>query len=285
MAKPAIKRSYVGPWTPENRDQFIDRLVKIAGELPAHQFEIEKLEKDEVVTYSGSAREKLHDALQRAHRRYRRLGDDGQQLGTTKQLLKELRRIENTAHRLLVLVGHDTSAMRSFLGLERSAAEEVEPLRRALRELKFMGLDLSREISPLRRLRTAIEGVDALHRWAKAAAEENLRRIARMHPQKAGSEHARHKGDAPLNRYIETVVKECWCGVWERQISDGPKLWRFVVEAAAGIGVPLSEDASRERIRRIFSLRRANRSGLDSGLPSLQTSGSKHRTSDSAKRG
>jgi len=282
MAKPATKRTYLGPWTPENRDQLIDKLVKIAGELPAHQFRIEKREKREVVTYSGSAREKLHSEIEHAQLQYRFAGD-GRRRRTPKQLLTELRRIESAAHRLLMLVGRDDGAVRdSTFGLDHSASDEVGRLTEALQQAELMTLrhSLPREMfSPSGRLQTAIEGVEALRRWAKAAAEENLRRIARMRTGEIGLRHGRHRGDVRLNGYIKTMVEECWCGVWGRQISDGPRLWRFVVEAASAVGMGLSEDASRERIRRIFNLRRANRSGLDGDLPNLQTRGSKQRGS------
>lgn len=288
MAKPAIKRSYPGPWTPENRDQLIDKLVKIAGELPAKQFEIEKVEEREVVTYSGSAREKLHSAIERAHLQFR-LADDGRRRRTAKQLLTELRRIESAAHRLLTLVGRDAGAIRdSTFGLRRSAMEEVGRLTEVLRQAELMTLrdSLPREMfSTSGRIQTAIEGVEALRRWAKVAAEDNLRRLARMRTEETGLGHGRHRRDVGLNGYIETMVEECWCGVWGRQISDGPRLWRFVVEAASAVGKGLSEDASRERVRRVFGLRRANRSGPDGDLPNLQTMGSKHRGPGSAKRG
>jgi len=267
MPKPTVKSSHLGPWTPENREQLIDKLVEVAGELPAQRFEIIKLVKGEIVTQSGSARERLRSELESAYFLYRS-ADDGRRQGTAKQLLNELRRIESAAHRLLMLVGDDAAAVRSPFGLHHGVDDEDWRLRQALRQA---GLTTLRRLLPRARLGTAIEGVEALRRWAKAAAEENLRRATKMRAGKIGLGHARHKGDVPLNQYIETVVQECWCGVWGRQISDGPKLWRFVVIAAADVGVGLSDAASRERIRRIFGLRRANQRGLNSDLPRLGT--------------
>jgi hypothetical protein len=269
MAKPTRKSPFVeplGPWTPEDLDQIIEKLVSIAGELPAHQFEIEKYENGAVITYSGSARQKLQSALQNAHLLYRYRDDEGRG-PSSKQVLAELRRIESAAHHILTLL--ESQAVR--VGLTSILYQETRPLRDALRQagvvLPRRSLDI---FSSSGRFGTAVEGVEDLHRWAKAAVEENVRRIARMRSKKIGSGAARHKGNVALNKYIEAVVEECWRGVWGRQISDGPKLWRFVTVASAAVGEGLSEDASRERIRRIFGRRRADRRGLESDLPNLQ---------------
>jgi cellobiose-specific phosphotransferase system component IIA len=288
MAKPTISRSRDEPWTPEARDQIIDKLIGVAGELPAGKFEIQKWEKGTVVIYSGSAREKLHIALKDAEIVYR--SDVRRRLHSAKQLLAELRRIESAAQRLLKLVGKDASAINSTFGLAMTAHEEGKRLDEALRQTGFMTDFMTfGSWAPFSRgrLEKAIKGIEGIHRWAEAAAEQNLRRVARMQQEKDQLGQARHKGNIGLNQYIEAMVEMCWSGVWGRRISDGPKLWKFVKEAAASVDVGLSEEASRERIRRIFGLRRANRSGLNLYLPNLQTSArkpSKHGRSASVKR-
>jgi hypothetical protein len=284
MTKRTINRS-LGPLSPEVRDQIIDKWIEVAGELPAQKYKFWKPGKGETVPYIGSAREALHSALKYAHSRYLS-ADTGETLRKTKQLLAELQRIESAAHRLMMLVRSDAGAIRSVFGLRHGADEEVRVIRQALAGTPALRSWQPRALyTSSGRIEMAIEGVHNLHLWAKAATEQNLHRITRMHSEKIGTGHARHRGDVALNQYIEAVVEECWCAVWGKQISDGPKLWKFVMEAAAGIDVRLSQDASRERIRRVFDLRRANRSGLDGDLPNLQTRGSNHRSSGSAKRG
>jgi hypothetical protein len=113
---------------PFNPDKIIDRWVEIAGDLPSHQFEIEELKKGEVVTYTGSAREKLHSALEHALSLYRSAGEGHH---STKQRVTELRRIETAAHRLLMLVGGADRALPRF-HLHHRVAEESERLRQAL---------------------------------------------------------------------------------------------------------------------------------------------------------
>jgi hypothetical protein len=145
------------------------------------------------------------------------------------------------------------------------AYQEAERVRAAMRPP-------AKSISDSDNVQSAIEGAEALHRWAKEAAEHAVARVTEMQADFArlGMGQARHKGDVGLNQYIAIVVQECWCGVWEGRVADGPKLWRFVIEAAAAIDERLSEDASRERIRRIFSLRRANRRAPTHDLPNLE---------------
>jgi hypothetical protein len=271
VAKPTIRRSSIGSWTPQIRDQMIDKFVEIAGQLPSHQFEILAWEKDKVVTYRGSARAKLHSEIIFAHHEYL-VGDQSQRLAQAKQLLTQLNRIEAAAHSLLVLVASGSPAIVDTFGLRDIVEEEQNHLRDALgkvlQRVDFERLGLSsRSFSNTARIEGAVEGVKSLHRWAKAAAEQNKRRIARIHTKREEFGNARHKGDVGLNRYIECVVIGCWCEVWGRQILDGPKLWKFVMVAADAVGVPLSKEASRERIRRIFGLRRANRKGLNLDLP------------------
>jgi hypothetical protein len=285
MTKRTINRS-LGPLSPEVRNQIIDKWIEVAGELPAQKYEICKPGNREIVTYIGSAREALHSALQYAHNRYL-FADSGETLRKTKQLLAELQRIESAAHRLMMLVRSDARAVRDRFGLQSGADVVVTVISQALAKDPALRSWQPRALyTSSGRIEMAIEGVHNLHLWAKAATEENLQRITRMHSEKIGTGHARHRGDVALNQYIEAVVEECWRTVWGKQISDGPKLWKFVMEAAAGIDVRLSQDASRERIRRVFDLRRrANRSGLGGDLPTLRTRGSKHQGSGGVKQG
>src|SRR5262249_33100418 len=219
--------------------------------------ERDELGNRKLVIHSGSAREKLHDVLQHAHWRYH-TGNGSQRLGGVKHLVTELRQNENACRRLMTLLASKTKAVQSTFGLRGSAAEEADRLTDSLRQVlardDYMKLrEPSRALFSGRgRLETAIEGVEALHRWAKVATERNEQRTGKLRPNNGGVGNVRHKGNVGLNQYIAVVVEDGWCGVWGHPLSDGRPLWTFVMTAAAGIGEPMSEDASRERIRRIF---------------------------------
>jgi len=243
---------YTGPWTAESRDEMIDKMIEIAGPLPERRFSIYFIgENRDVEERLGTAREALHQAIGQAHMEFVTI-DEAEWTQRNKQRQHDLRRIETLATSMLELTQKLEDAQ-----FRLAAADEASLARSSLSEFDLMWGGLGNPmLNGTGRLRVALAGVTALRRWAKIAAEAHMQRAqARMPTERSG---ARHQGNVRLNRYIQAIVTLCWRDVWGHQVVDGPKLYSFVIVAAKYVNVPLSRDGSRERIRRIFGMRRAN---------------------------
>src|SRR5262249_11063059 len=150
------------------RDQVINKMIDVAGELPGDSFEVQKRENGELVAYNVTAREKLQYILEYALVAYHS-EKDGHLRPSSAQLLTKLRRIEDSAKRLLMVLESDsrgTSALSLYdFGLLHFAGAEA----RLLQAVDVSPLGHSNSaFTGSGRLRTAIEGVAAIHRWAKA---------------------------------------------------------------------------------------------------------------------
>jgi hypothetical protein len=239
---------------------YLDKLIEVGGPLPNRPFEISGEERGRLVPLTVSARDKFDNELERAARAYH-LAKEEQVKPTATQLAAHAAAIEKAARQLLLALGAGLSgnlermpdALR-YGGLQAFAEIEAKRLEAAAQNRAEYPAD---EFWAPTRLRRAVEGVAAIHRWAKAMKAHKLasKRLEGDRLKAAGKAYARYAGDKPLNDYLGSVVASCWLAICGREIADGPQLWRFGRVAAAAVGVKLSNDASRERIRRVFKLR------------------------------
>lgn len=252
---------YTGLWTPESCDEMIDKMIEIAGPLPEGRFPVyDRGASRDLEERLGSAREALHQALGIAHLEFMTI-DRSDWAQRNQQRQADLRRIETVATELLRLTqGLDDYQFRL------AAGDEASLMRESLSDFELMWMGHgSSMLSASGRLRIARAGVEALGRWAKIAAECHLQSAQKRTPDE--SSVVRHRGNVPLNRYIKAIVTLCWQDVWGHKVVDGPKLYSFVILAAQYVNVPLSRDGSRERIRRIFGMRRVKQAGVEGDLP------------------
>jgi hypothetical protein len=267
-------------------EERIDKLISIAGPLPDHRFPafvVNKRGKYKDVRLG--ARDYFVKEIESAATSYY-LQTESRTIPTNTQLAIEFRAIEQAASRLLraLQVGpkrdidHMPDALR-YGGLQAEAAGDAYRLDKDAKPLAGATL-----------LRKAIEGVDALQRWAQVAKKRQLqqkwqlqarlrnellrkqetakkRGIRKGHdqepfPLRRMGQH-RNEGNKPFNDYLHQVILACWVGVYGRRAADGPSLREFVQAAADAVGVKLKDDAARERLRRVLGRRRppAKRAG------------------------
>jgi hypothetical protein len=264
MAKRPAEKSFT---TGESRDRIIDEWVKIVGELPSGKFQFETLEGDELVTCTGSARDALHEVIHQAHVQLR-FADSGS-LAQRKRVVTEIRRMESAAKRLLTSAKANAESYALFHTINEESARLVGNLEP--QAFRLLGISEAR-LTSRRRFEAAVDGVEAIHRWAKATAEQREKVLQAYQSRRKAqySSRHRHRGDVGLNIFIETIVAKGWVKVWGQKIADGRRLREFVRVATAGVGVSLSSDAIRERIRRAFNLRRVNQRGNLGDPPSAR---------------
>ena len=82
-------------------------------------------------------------------------------------------------------------------------------------------------------------------RWADERARQEQMAKRRPMPK-------RNQGDKALDNFVGTVAATCWLTIYGREITDGPKLIAFVQAAVRGVGEKRSEDAVRDRVRRVL---------------------------------
>ncbi len=226
-------------------DEQIAELIRIVGALPDRQFQIEQSrgpdEPWEVLTIES--RPYLVRHIESAARTYHWEARQGDR-PTPAQLVDKYGAIEQAARRLL----HT---------LHVTESGEIEKMPWALRygglaaQAHKQAAEAGGHHGPLfgdGLLRQVIEGVRDLRQWADAALERELAVKARQ-PQSQD----RHEGNTALNDYLKYVVVNSWWAIWGIEIRDNARILAFMCAAAAIVGVELTRDAARKRLRTIFA--------------------------------
>jgi hypothetical protein len=214
----------------------VAKLVRIAGPLPHRRFErLLWSEKAGWMEVKLSARDYLVFELEAAARRYFR---ERQEQGkpTAAQLSSAFEAIERAAY---ILLGQ--------LGVRRDPTLDRMPS-----AIRFGGLQAEaatdNPAEGQKRLKAAVDGVDALHRWARAAKNRQQNIYSRK-------KRIRNEGDKALNEYLHEVIVNCWEHLYEREVTTvGTRLTNFAIAAASAVGVRLGDtNAVSKRLQRVFN--------------------------------
>ena len=229
----------------------VEAIVAAAGRVPGRNpYAISIIAADgRFVDKVVTGRTALRCVLEQAEHLYLALNRRRQQRSEL-ELAADFERIEAAARRLLAALkvgpDHDVAAMPADLrrgGLQAFAAIEAHASAGGRAGSPHDASDGEAL------LRCAVRGVGRLARWAGAARERAKRRAS------IGPVKPRNQGDRALDAFIVHVVDNGWCLIYGRQPTDSAPLRRFVRAAARGIGRPLSDDAARERLRRLMERR------------------------------
>jgi hypothetical protein len=227
----------------------IDRIIESAGGLPDGNFEIARVKadasgfEDVVVSRRTALKERLESAARAWHWESQKQIEP-----TAEQLSAAFTEIQKAAERLL-----ETMHIPVTGGIDRLPSA-----------LRYGGLQAMAAFAPKAPgetsaglLRSAIVGVCRLRAWSRILAHRERRR-ARLRPRKQ-----RREPDAALNSFIK-ALGGIWFEVFERPIKTSVnasthkatgRFVSFVVVAVRPLGIVLSPDAARDRIRQQFRLR------------------------------
>ena len=230
----------------------IKKLFEAMGPIPPkRRFEQALLfpKSGNYVTRQISARAQFILSVERAAAEYM-LETEARTRPTATQMASEFATIENAARKLLLALkaGEDGDldkgpyALR-YEGLQAWAADEHD----RDQEIKF----LPQEPVAVTRVRVAIRGVAAIRQWARYARDRKQRTVSEQKKREAGTKPSRYDGNAPLNTFLKRVFADCWWAIAGRQTTDAPKTIAFCKLAARAVGVCLSDNAARERVRSI----------------------------------
>lgn len=237
-------------------DACLASLIKIAGELPGEPVGVQKTGDDGLFYFTEvEAREALQIYAESAATTYHVVRELLSR-PTATQAAIEYERIETAARKLLITLRVGSPAdpdnmpplLREYglLPYANQEADELEAARPGRRD-GMVHLHFGSSL-----MRSAIKGIAGIEKWAAAARAAAQQKVnyewAGTRPPRG--RRAPRESNRAMDEFVSCVVDDCWKVVFGRQVADGPALIKFIRAAALGIGVKLSADAARERLRK-----------------------------------
>jgi hypothetical protein len=216
-------------------------LINAAGPLPDRTFEAWRWGPPDEGSYANvTAREYLIECVQSAVREY---GWNKQQAHrpTPTQLHAEYDAIHKAAWALLCALHHDVEKMPLAL-------RDGELGTAAVASAPGSGL-----VSRDNLLRAALSGVKNFHQWSEVARKQVAAAMVLEGRSSPTRRPSRNKGDEALNVFVRRVMESCWVGIWGLEVTDSPRTWAFARAVAKLVGLSMSEDSARARVRSVYA--------------------------------